>query len=198
MPNNDDNLLNTTDAYIHPRSNQPAKGHSGRLAEVKFFNIFKQRYDDEVRWATLQENIYKKYDVVSSYDHWGAMDIKAEKDALDEGTIWIEYQNGDGKPGWIYGEADYIVFDLYQRFVGIDRVWLQLLTDKLTKDNVYTEDYQKYNKYVSKDKALYHPYRRYNRKDIITKIKTQDILDQMSWVIPIPKEFQTDEYRTNK
>ena len=55
------------DSYIHPRSNQPAKGHAGRMAEIKFFHIFKYTVDDEVRWATKKENIYKKYDVVSSY-----------------------------------------------------------------------------------------------------------------------------------
>ncbi len=186
------------DSFIHPRSNQPAKGHAGRMAEVKFFHLFKARYDDEVRWATRDENIYKKYDIVSSFKQWGKMDIKAEKDALkDDGTIWIEYQNGDGKPGWIYGEADFIVFDLYWRYVGIDRVWLQLITDRLTKGKVYTEQFQVYNKYVYKSQALYHPYRRQGRKDILTKIKTQDMLDHMSWEIPIPRQFQTQDYRTN-
>ena len=105
------------DSFIHPRSNQPAKGHSGRMAEIKFFHIFKYLADNKVRWATKQENIYKKYDIVSSKKEYGKMDIKAEKDALDKGTVWIEYQNGDGHPGWIFGEADYIVFDLFSKFI---------------------------------------------------------------------------------
>ena len=71
------------DSFIHPRSNQPAKGHSGRMAEIKFFHIFKHLRDDEVRWATKQENIYKKYDVVSSHKQYGKMDVKAEKDAQE-------------------------------------------------------------------------------------------------------------------
>ena len=48
------------DSFIHPRSNQPAKGHSGRMAEIKFFHIFKHLVDPDVRWATKNENIYKK------------------------------------------------------------------------------------------------------------------------------------------
>mgnify|MGYP001033752887 CR=1 FL=1 len=185
------------DSFIHPRSNQPAKGHAGRMAEVKFFHIFKEYIDKDVRWATRDENIYKKFDIASSIKDYGKMDIKAEKDALSDGTVWIEYQNGDGKPGWIYGEADYIVFDLYWKYVAIDRIWLQLITDKLTKGKVYTEQFQVYNKYVYKSQALYNPYRRKGRKDILTKIKTEDVLDRMSWSIPIPKEFHTQDYRTN-
>ena len=34
------------DSYIHPRSNQPAKGHAGRMAEIKFFHIFKYTVDE--------------------------------------------------------------------------------------------------------------------------------------------------------
>ena len=47
------------DSFIHPRSNQPAKGHSGRMAEIKFFHVFKHLIDENVRWSTKKENIYK-------------------------------------------------------------------------------------------------------------------------------------------
>ena len=66
------------DSFIHPRSNQPAKGHAGRMAEVKFYHIFKQYIDKNVRWATRDENIYKKFDIASSIKDYGKMDIKAE------------------------------------------------------------------------------------------------------------------------
>ena len=41
------------DSFIHPRSNQPAKGHAGRMAEVKFFHIFKEYIDKD-----QQQSIY--------------------------------------------------------------------------------------------------------------------------------------------
>ena len=185
------------DAFIHPRSNQLAHGHAGRIAEVKMFHILQQTVDPDVRWATKNENIYKKYDIVSSIELYGKKAIKAEKEALTKGTIWIEYQNGDGKDGWIYGQADYIVFDLFTEYLAIDRVWLQLITDKLTKETVFTGDYQIYNKYVPKYQALYKPYRRSGRKDILTKIKLEDIYYKPSWKIEIPLNLQKDEYRTN-
>ena len=186
------------DSYIHPRSNQEAKGHSGRMAEVKFFHIFKYTIDEKVRWATKKENIYKKYDVVSSLEKFGNMDVKAEKDALDHGTIWIEYQNGDGHPGWIYGEAKYIVFDFYSNFIFVDREYLLQRTNNLTQGSVYIGDQEPFNKYVYKGQALYKPYRRNGRLDILTKIKTDDIMDLYSYQLQIPDQFHFDIYRTNK
>ncbi len=186
------------DSYIHPRSNQEAKGHSGRMAEVKFFHIFKYTIDEKVRWATKKENIYKKYDVVSSLEKFGNMDVKAEKDALDHGTIWIEYQNGDGHPGWIYGEAKYIVFDFYSNFIFVDREYLLQRTNNLTQGSVYIGDQEPFNKYVYKSQALYKPYRRNGRLDILTKIKTDDIMDLYSYQLQIPDQFHFDIYRTNK
>jgi len=186
------------DSFIHPRSNQPAKGHAGRMAEIKFFHIFKYTKDDEVRWATQKENIYKKYDIVSSYKQYGKMDIKAEKDALDHGTIWIEYQNGDGYPGWIFGEADYIVFDFFTKYIFVDREFLLQKANNRTSKFVYTGDQEALNEYVPKYKALYRPYRRPNRQDILTKIKTDDVLDCYAFEMSIPKQFHFEEYRTNK
>ena len=186
------------DSFIHPRSNQEAKGHSGRMAEIKFFHIFKYLIDKKVRWATKKENIYKKYDVVSSLENFGNMDVKAEKDALDHGTIWIEYQNGDGHPGWIYGEAKYIVFDFYTNFIFVDREYLLQRTNNLTKGSVYINNQEPLNKYVYKSQALYKPYRRDGRLDILTKIKTDDIMDLYSYQLQIPDQFHFDQYRTNK
>mgnify|MGYP003139839360 CR=1 FL=1 len=186
------------DSFIHPRSNQPAKGHSGRMAEIKFFHIFKHLVDPDVRWATKNENIYKKFDIKSSQEKFGKMDIKAEKDALDKGTVWVEYQNGDGYPGWLFGEAKFIVFDLYTRFVFVDREQLIIKTNMLTKGAVHTDNTQELNEYVPKWRSLYKPYRRYDRFDILTKIKTEDILDFYSFELAIPDQFLSDQYRTNK
>ena len=186
------------DSFIHPRSNQPAKGHSGRMAEIKFFHVFKYLIDEKVRWATKKENIYKKYDVVSSNKKYGKMDIKAEKDALDKGTIWVEYQNGDGHPGWIFGEADYIVFDLFSKFIFVNRIFLLQKTNILTKNHVFIQDQQDRNDYVPKYKALYKPYRRPERLDILTKIKTEDVLDCYAFELAIPNQFCNELYRTNK
>jgi hypothetical protein len=186
------------DSFIHPRSNQPAKGHSGRMAEIKFYHIFKYTYDDKVRWATKKENIYKKFDIVSSLDQYRKMDIKAEKDALDKGTVWIEYQNGDGYPGWIYGEADFIVFDFYTRYIFVSREFLLQKANNKTNGTVYVGNIQGMNEYVPKWKALYKPYRRQGRQDILTKIKTEDILDCYAFEIPIPEQFHYEAYRTNK
>ena len=189
--------INLPDAFIHPRSNKPAHGHAGRLAEVKLFHLIKYRYDEKVRWATKNENIYKKYDIVSTEKTLGKIDVKAEKEALSKGTIWIEYQNGDGKPGWVFGEADNIVFDLYTQFVGIPRDWLLNLTSNLTKGYVFAGDQEARNRYVSKDKALYRPYRRYKRKDILTKISVQDLLDHRTIQMDMPYNWITPDLRTD-
>ena len=192
-----DEIVPLPDTFIHPRSNQPAKGHSGRMAEIKFFHVFKHLIDENVRWSTKKENIYKKYDIVSSKDKYGKMDVKAEKDAIDKGTVWIEYQNGDGYTGWIYGEADFIVFDLFTEFIFVRRTDLLIKTNLLTKGSVYINETEGLNKYVPKYKALYKPYRRDNRLDILTKIKTNDILDIYAHSLRIPNHLRVQKYRTN-
>ena len=131
-------------------------------------------------------------------EKFGNMDIKAEKDALDHGSVWVEYQNGDGHPGWLYGEAKFIVFDLYSKFIFVDREFLLQRANNLTKGSVYIGNQEPLNKYVYKSQALYKPYRRDGRFDILTKIKTEDIIDLYSHELPIPEQFHSDQYRTNK
>ena len=90
------------------------------------------------------------------------------------------------------------MFDLYSKFIFVDREYLLQRTNNLTRGSVYIGDQEPFNNYVYKSQALYKPYRRDGRLDILTKIKTDDIMDLYSHELQIPEQFHSDLYRTNK
>jgi len=139
----------------------------GQEAEDAFGDALKVKYP-LARRATLQEQ-YKHIDWVCLA---GSIDVKALKSkrrgtAKDEDTIWVEFKNNVGKPGWLYGEQDFVAFEGLQDYIIVRTGLLRRLAEKLCNTTELVD---------SPREALYKGYSRRNRDDLISIIKRSDLL----------------------
>tara|TARA_R100000008_G_C3536645_1_gene142408 strand:+ start:46 stop:552 length:507 start_codon:yes stop_codon:yes gene_type:complete len=83
---------------------------------------------------------------------------------------WIELRDLTGRPGWIYQEADFIAFERKQDFIIVKRKnlvhWINTL-NKIRFDLPFVNDSWE---------AKYRLYRRPNKKESITQIQANDLL----------------------
>ena len=100
---------------------------------------------------------------------WG-VDVKGNN-LPDE--IWCEFKNVAGNPGWMYGGATIIAFDMPEEggFSIVDREELALFCEKNVKDEAVTD---KKNAYLKR-------YTRKDRQDVITILKLHDIKTLVSY-----------------
>jgi hypothetical protein len=143
-----------------------ASWKDGQGAEKLFGDLVRGKYP-EIRQATLQEQ-YKHIDWVCSA---GTIDVKAIKRKSrggDKSTdfIWVEFKNNAGDKGWLYGEQDFIAFELDDSFVVVRRIALCELCEQLCETN---------KKVAKALEALYKGYTRRNRSDLISMIRTDDL-----------------------
>ena len=82
--------------------------------------------------------------------------------------------NVRGNKGWLYGEADYIVFEQINKYIFIDRENLL----KYCLDSV-EDDYVN-----SSSQAIYKKYQRFGRKDVISRIKLSDAIESKHFTKP--------------
>tara|TARA_R100001591_G_scaffold104152_1_gene111710 strand:+ start:3613 stop:4164 length:552 start_codon:yes stop_codon:yes gene_type:complete len=138
----------------------------GQEAEDAFGDLVRVKYP-EVRRSTLEEQ-YRHIDWVCSA---GSIDVKALKSknrgtAKDEDTIWVEFKNNVGAPGWLYGEQDFVAFEGLQDYVIVRTGALRRLAEKLC-NTAELVDFA--------ELALYKGYSRRNRDDLISMIKRSDL-----------------------
>jgi hypothetical protein len=102
---------------------------------------------------------------------WG-VDVKGNN-LPDE--IWCEFKNVAGNPGWMYGGAKIIAFDMPEEggFSIVDRVELKDYCEKNVED--VSVD--------SKADAYKKKYTRKDRSDVITKLTLLDIRELQSYRI---------------
>jgi hypothetical protein len=74
---------------------------------------------------------FKHQDFHLTFD--GSVDVKSRKriaradgEAQDE-LVWVEFANGRGRRGWLYGKATWIVFEVSTGFVCFSRAGLNAL-----------------------------------------------------------------------
>lgn len=139
----------------------------GKVVENIFANLF-----DTYEWATQEEDINQHWDIkIYEDDQWIKYDVKglkrvSRKDkSLNENIHWIELKNVLGNLGWLYGQADKFAFELEDYFLIVSKQPLQELIAKKCKDK----------KFCSQP-TLYQLYSRQNREDIITLVKTMDLI----------------------
>lgn len=162
------------------KKNSNVRSHSHEIA-VKSDEVFKKI--SKAHNLTIQ----KTPDAVDIFDHIDyymthkgvtfGIDIKSSDRVLQESAtfdinnewIWIEIKNVNGKTGWLYGKADYIVYVFNEEMWFINKRKLVNLVEKKTED-VYVTD---------KNEAKYKLYQRLNRKDLLTKANLGDILKEL-------------------
>ena len=99
------------------------------------------------------------------------VDIKKKNSKNSNKWVWIEYDTSKGKKGWIYGSAQFIVFETNQSFIFVNRhtllLWLQ--SSQMVRWDL---------PYVSNPwSAKYRLFRRNGTLESITQIQVDDLLN---------------------
>lgn len=140
------------------------------MAEVRFKRAA-EKLGFKVMKANKSEDIHQHIDYWISYmDRKHAVDVKGNN-LPDE--IWCEFKNVAGNPGWMYGGAAIIAFDMPEEggFSIVSREELVSFCESHVKDE-YVDD---------KKDAYLKRYTREGRQDVITKLKLHDLKSLVSY-----------------
>ena len=101
-----------------------------------------------------------------AYDGEGRWGVDVKGNNLPD-EIWVEFMNVRGNPGWLYGGASIIAFDMPEvgGFVIVNRQDLADYCERTVEDTIVSD---KRDAYMKK-------YRRNDRQDLITKLKLLDL-----------------------
>ena len=142
------------------------------MAEVRFLRSARAK-GLFVTKSSRNEDMHQHIDywlaMAGQQSRWG-VDVKGNN-LPDE--IWCEFKNVAGNPGWMYGGASIIAFDMPEEggFSIVDREELALFCEKHVKDEAVT----------NKKDAYLKKYTRKDRQDVITILKLHDIKTLLSY-----------------
>jgi hypothetical protein len=137
----------------------------GRDIEKLFCEVAK-RNGIEMLKSSKQDDMYKHIDFWGNgkgYDVKGMRSIKRGEDKQDM-WFYVELSNVLGNLGWLFGEADFIVFERKRSFFIVDRIKLSWVVRDVVQ-------------LISVDQP--RPYKVYTRKgkqDRVTAIHLEDLL----------------------
>ena len=145
---------------------------TGRMAEVRFVRSARSKgllVTKSTHTEDRPEHIDYWLAVRPTGTRWG-VDVKGNN-LPDE--IWVEFKNVQGKPGWLYGGATIIAFDIPEEggFSIVDREELAFFCEKHVKDESVS----------NKKDAYLKKYTRKDRQDVITILKLHDIKTLLSY-----------------
>ena len=134
--------------------------NKGRLVEQAFAQLL-----DNPKFASSAEDQLEHWDVKfeTKIDVKGLKKIKRSDSEVNENIHWLEIKNVQGKPGWVYGEAEFFVFELQKYWVVVSKQDLQ----DFIAENIIKE--------FTQQPTLYKLYRRQGRLDIITMVTSYDL-----------------------
>jgi len=147
----------------------------GRRAEDSFARLA-IRHGFKVTTSSEKGNIDEHFDYVIERDGKShKVDVKSikrksrEDNELQDEFLWIELHSvREHNKGWLYdGHADLIAFELAKSFRIVDRIELLALVEKLVDFDAKVD---------SPKDALYKVYSRKSRPDLLTMIKSEDLL----------------------
>ena len=141
----------------------------------------------DVKWANDEQDMFEHWDLKGLFKgHVFKFDVKGKKkvnrsDANSQDDIaWVEGTNVRGKPGWVKGKADYIVFERIDHWLLVNRQeLLNHVQDKLKEKGYET------------GKGVYQIYQREGRQDKITMVPFQD-MEQLTKVKRINKNAENN------
>lgn len=162
----------------------------GTLAEKHFLSIMSSKGYSYTK-ASLNEDFNQHWDY--KFDHPSpspglttpfTVEIKSMKrvsssdPSVNPDIVWIEFINVKGSKGWLYGNADYVAFELKDTFLVVPLLKLRTLAEQLvlepqgiTIDTIYDGQF----------KSTPAVYCLYNRKesqtrDVLSMLKVDDVL----------------------
>jgi hypothetical protein len=137
----------------------------GKIVEQGFIDLVTKPEHTVIR-PTDEQDINEHWDVEIDgvkFDIKGVKKVNRNDDEVNYDIHWIELKNVNGDPGWLYGLADYIAFEIKDEWLIVNREKLLNFVDNVLQ-------------LVIVDKPeLYKMYSRYGRYDVITLIQTKDL-----------------------
>lgn len=89
--------------------------------------------------------------------------------------------NVKGRPGWLFGKADYIAFECEDCWLCVDRVSLvSILKNKIDFSSISPNN-----------RELYTICRRHGRLDAIVKVKTSFLYNAIHFIIKKQEEYES-------
>lgn len=135
----------------------------GQCAEHQFAQLL-----NNPTFSTPEQDMKEHWDVESDGKRYDVKAMKKWKRNDPEPTDrmhYVELRNVHGELGWLYGEADYIVFETRRYWIVVKRATLMPFIEGLTE-----------NSEQSLKPTVYKLYQRNGRKDLMTVVPTVDLL----------------------
>lgn len=99
------------------------------------------------------EKTDQRTDILDHIDLWLtqngvkiSVDFKSQKShtrkgqKLEDHLVWVEIKNVGGNAGWLYGKADFIVFELSDKFIFVKRMDLvKFIESKVNFSEIHSE-----------------------------------------------------------
>lgn len=148
----------------------------GQNAETNFEKIAKQKGLKIEKASKKQQFSHIDYILTAKDGKKYFLDVKACKKnnrnspSANQEIVWIEFKNVIGDVGWLYGAADYIAFERESDFIIAPRQLLASLCERLVNTSKRVDNVTD---------AMYNLYTRKDRKDEISIIKMEDILNNI-------------------
>tara|TARA_B100000902_G_C27310585_1_gene918165 strand:+ start:2629 stop:3123 length:495 start_codon:yes stop_codon:yes gene_type:complete len=92
---------------------------------------------------------------------------KKNSKSSNQKWVWIEIKTSDGKPGWLYGDSDFVVFELSKEFLFVYR---KTLLDYINSSVDFNSPFVQ-NSWEGK----YSIFQRKGKLDQITQIKVDNL-----------------------
>ena len=136
-----------------------------KVIEDNFARVIKDM--GEISPSTTEQDIHEHWDVKLDikFDVKAVKKVNRSDGETDETIHWVELINVRGNKGWLYGEADYFAFELDDYWVVVSKESLQNFIAEKCK-----------TKEKSERPELYKLYNRAGRSDMITLVKTIDLM----------------------
>jgi hypothetical protein len=135
----------------------------------KYTNNCLEKYivSSTVEHSSREQDMHEHWDIGIRYDVKSLKKILRKHDFQDENYTWVEINNVEGKPGWLYGEATHFIFETIDYLIVVEKDKLKEFVEEKCKDKIRCTV-----------PTLYQLYKRnkWGRKDIITLIKTIDLI----------------------
>ena len=102
-----------------------------------------------------------------------SLDVKyrAAKGKGSDKWQWLEFKNLKGRPGWLYQDSDFIVFERKRDFLFVNR---KNLVNWVNETNKIRHDLPQVK---NSWEAKYRLYSRPNKREAITQITSRDLLE---------------------
>lgn len=134
----------------------------GQKVEKEFAKLLEFR-DPNFKKANLEEQ-RQHFDYITFF---GTIDVKSQN-AWNKNYVWLEIKNVVGGNGWLCGQTDIIAFERDKYFLLVKRRrLLELVYEKCDLTKTVTD----------KLRALYKCYTRAKRKDLLTLVRWEDVLN---------------------